>query len=52
MITLSPAPVEDLELLRYWDTQQHVIDSEPDDDWVLEHKLSRDRFKNILPNPH
>ena len=32
-ITLRPATPDDQMLLEYWDTQQHVIDSDPKDDW-------------------
>lgn len=28
-ITLRNATIEDIDLLRFWDTQQHVIDSGP-----------------------
>ena len=42
MITLRPATIEDLALLQYWDTKQHVIDCDPDDDWNWEHELRRD----------
>ena len=41
MMQLRPATIEDLELLLYWDTQQHVIDSDPDDDWNWEVELDR-----------
>ena len=41
MITLRPATIHDLELLQYWDTKQHVIDSDPDDDWNWETELER-----------
>ncbi len=41
MITLRPATLEDLELLKYWDTKQHVIDCDPDDEWNWEIELSR-----------
>lgn len=27
------ATIDDLKLLEYWDTKQHVIDCDPDDDW-------------------
>ncbi len=41
VIELRPASMKDLELLKYWDTKQHVIDCDPDDglDWEVE--LSR-----------
>ena len=42
MIRLRPATFDDLELLRYWDTKQHVIDCDPDDDWNWEVELKRD----------
>jgi aminoglycoside 6'-N-acetyltransferase len=41
MITLRPATLDDLELLLYWDTKQHVIDSDPDDEWEWEIELGR-----------
>lgn len=41
MIKLRPAIQSDLELLKYWDTKQHVIDCDPDDDWNWEEELSR-----------
>ncbi|MFY0607081.1 MAG: GNAT family N-acetyltransferase [Cyclobacteriaceae bacterium] len=42
MITLRPATIHDLELLRYWDTQQHVIDCDPESDWEWETELEYD----------
>ncbi len=39
---LRPATPEDLELLRYWDEQPHVVESDPNDDWDWEHE----RFRN------
>lgn len=41
MIKLRPATINDLALLQHWDTQQHVIDSDPDDDWQWEVELKR-----------
>lgn len=41
MITLRTATLEDLETLQYWDTQQHVIDCDPDDDWEWGIELQR-----------
>jgi len=41
MIELRPATIDDLELLEYWDTKQHVIDSDPDDDWNWAEELKR-----------
>lgn len=42
MIKLRPATINDLELLRYWDTKQHIIDCDPDDDWNWEEELNHD----------
>jgi aminoglycoside 6'-N-acetyltransferase len=42
MITLRHASTDDLELLKYWDAKQHVIDCDPDDDWNWEEELCRD----------
>lgn len=42
MIKLRPATINDLELVIYWDTKQHVIDCDPDEDeWDWEIELSR-----------
>lgn len=41
MIKLRPATIKDLELLKYWDKQQHVIDCDPDEDWDWEKELAR-----------
>ncbi len=41
MIKLRPASINDLELLKYWDKQQHVIDCDPDDEWNWEVELQR-----------
>ena len=40
-IKLRIATIKDLEILEYWDRKQHVIDSDPDDDWDWEHELNR-----------
>ena len=40
MIKLRPATKDDLELLKYWDTKQHVIDCDPDGDWNWEIELN------------
>jgi aminoglycoside 6'-N-acetyltransferase len=42
MIHLRKATIDDAALLEYWDTQQHVIDSDPDDDWNWRTELTRD----------
>ena len=39
MIRLRPATIDDLPLLLHWDEQQHVIDSDPADDWNWEQEL-------------
>jgi aminoglycoside 6'-N-acetyltransferase len=41
MITLRPATLHDLPLLRQWDTQPHVIESDPNDDWNWSVELQR-----------
>ena len=40
-MNLRPATIKDLDLVQYWDTKQHVIDCDPDDDWDWEKELSR-----------
>jgi aminoglycoside 6'-N-acetyltransferase len=40
-IILRHATIDDLTLLERWDTQQHVIDSDPDDDWDWSNELKR-----------
>lgn len=40
MIVLRNATIKDLELLKYWDTKQHVIDCDPNGDWNWETELS------------
>ena len=40
-INLRPATINDLELLKHWDTQQHVIDAGDDEDWNWEYELPR-----------
>lgn len=41
MIKLRPATINDLALVKYWDTKQHVIDCDPDDEWNWETELGR-----------
>lgn len=41
MITLRSATLEDLDLLRHWDEQPHVISADPNDDWGWEVELGR-----------
>lgn len=38
---LRPATLDDLELLRYWGEQPHVIAAAPNDDWAWEVELGR-----------
>jgi len=42
MIKLRTATINDLDLVKYWDTKQHVMDCDPDDDWNWEIELKRD----------
>ena len=39
MIILRNAVINDLSLLNYWDEQEHVIASDPNDDWNWEEEL-------------
>lgn len=41
IIKLRPAKISDLEILNHWDNQQHIIDSDPNDDWNWEFELGR-----------
>jgi aminoglycoside 6'-N-acetyltransferase len=41
MINLRPAILADLDLLRDWDEQPHIIESDPNDDWGWETELPR-----------
>jgi aminoglycoside 6'-N-acetyltransferase len=41
MINLRPATLTDLELLRYWDKQAHVVAADPNDGWGWEVELTR-----------
>jgi aminoglycoside 6'-N-acetyltransferase len=40
VIHLRTATLADLDLLRYWDEQPHVISADPNDDWGWEVELS------------
>ncbi|MBN3893057.1 MAG: acetyltransferase [Nostoc sp. JL31] len=40
-INLRPATFADLDLLRHWDEQPHVVESDPNDDWGWETELDR-----------
>ena len=39
MISLRQATVEDVPLLKYWDTKQHVIDCDPEGPWDWDEEL-------------
>jgi aminoglycoside 6'-N-acetyltransferase len=41
ILNLRPATSADLDLLRHWDEQPHVIDADPNDDWHWEIELNR-----------
>lgn len=41
MIRLREANIDDLELLKYWDKQEHVIASDPNDNWNWKYELGR-----------
>ena len=40
-VRLRSANLNDLDLLRHWDEQPHVISSDPNDDWNWEVELAR-----------
>lgn len=42
LMQLRKATINDLSILRHWDRQQHVIDSDPNDDWNWELELARE----------
>lgn len=33
MLHLRPATIADLALLKHWDEQPHLVESDPNDDW-------------------
>lgn len=41
-MNLRAATIADLDLLRYWDEQPHVVAADPNDDWGWEEELNRD----------
>ena len=41
-VSFRKATIDDLPLLKYWDTKQHVIDCDPDSDWNWEEELKKD----------
>jgi aminoglycoside 6'-N-acetyltransferase len=42
MLKLRPATLADLDLLRRWDEEPHVIEADPNDDWGWALELARD----------
>ena len=40
-VSLRPASLADLDLLRRWDEEPHVVASDPNDDWGWETELAR-----------
>lgn len=40
-VHLRPAEIDDLDLLRHWDAQPHVVACDPNDDWEWETELAR-----------
>ena len=41
LVNLRPATLTDVDLLRHWDEQPHVLASDPNDDWAWEVELGR-----------
>ena len=41
-VALRPAVAADIPLLRRWDTEPHVIESDPNDDWQWETEIGRE----------
>jgi len=41
-VHLRPATLADIELLRHWDEQPHVLESDPNDDWAWEEELAHE----------
>jgi len=41
MLKLRKADIKDLEILKSWDKQDHVIESDPNDDWNWDDELRR-----------
>jgi aminoglycoside 6'-N-acetyltransferase len=41
IVNLRPATIADLDLLRHWDEQTHVLAADPNDDWGWEVELDR-----------
>jgi len=48
-VTFRKATYADLDLLKYWDTQPHVIACDPDEDWDWDNELQHDpRWRDQL----
>ena len=41
-ISLRKASIIDLELVKYWDTKQHVIDCDPGEEWDWKEELNKE----------
>ncbi len=41
-VRLRKATIKDIEILRHWDSQPHIIASDPNDDWQWETELAKD----------
>ena len=44
LVFLRMAELKDVALLTYWDTLEHVVESDPNDDWNWEEELGREVF--------
>ena len=42
MVRLRKASIADADLLSYWDTKTHVLESDPDDEWHWKEELPRE----------
>lgn len=40
-LTFRPADIDDLDLLKYWDQQAHLINADPNSDWEWETELQK-----------
>ena len=50
MITLRPASINDMELLRHWDQKPHIVESNPNDvwDWSAELQSKHDWLEMLI----
>ncbi len=49
LITFRKAQIKDLDVLEYWDTKEHVINSDDDEDWNWSFELNRNpSWRQIL----